>query len=86
MARGFSFLMLILTRVKLCSRSLIIEVKSLGSPKEQAINSQELCAKRRKTLEMDTKSLLEVLRNLLHSAEHKNSDRLFSRATLSYMI
>ena len=64
MAREFSFLMLTRTRVKSCSRSLIIEVKNLGSLREQLINSQELCAKRRKTLATDTKSHLKVLRNL----------------------
>ena len=64
MAREFSFLMLTRTRVKLCSRSLIIEVKNSGSQREQLINSQELFARRRKTPVTDTKSHLKVLRNL----------------------
>ena len=64
MAREFSFLMLTRTRVKSCSRSLIIEVKNLGSLREQLINSQELFAKKRKTLVTDTKSHPKVLRNL----------------------
>ena len=63
MAREFSFLMLTRTRVKLCSRSSGIKIKNLGSLREQHINSQELCAKKRKTLVTDTRSHLKVLRN-----------------------